>query len=89
MVRGYCWVEAGGSEEVQCYERVVYQSVPQVHREHGGKAGESRDEVGFERADGTFSGVGPMVIGGNQLELDVTGCKEPLERGRALVIRYV
>ena len=49
-------------------------------------AAQASDEVIFERANRTFSGVAPMVDGGNELVVDVLFDHVCLESGGAFIV---
>ena len=60
-----------GSEEVERHDGLWYEFVPQIHRERWIGATEYGDEVIFERAYCTFSGVATVDLGGGKLECDI------------------
>ena len=62
-------VQRGLAEEVQGEFSLRDEEVPEVTREVRGNPGQYGEEVGLERANGSFSRVTPMHVGGDQLKL--------------------
>ena len=61
------WIEAGGTEEVECEGSMGDEAVPEMQGEVGVAATEAGDEVIFVGLDGAFIGVGAMKVWGNEL----------------------
>lgn len=61
----------GGSEEVESHDGLWYEFVPQIHRERWVGTTEDGDEMIFERAYCTFSGVATVDLGGGKLKCDI------------------
>ena len=63
------WIEAGGTEEVECEGSMGDEAVPEMQGEVGVAATEADDEVILVDLDGAFYGVGAMKVWRNELEL--------------------
>ena len=63
------WIEAGGTEEVECEGSMGDEAVPEMQGEVGVAATEAGDEVILVGLDGAFYGVGAMKVWRNKLEL--------------------
>ena len=63
------WIEAGGTEEVDCEGSMGGETVPEMQGEVGVAATEAGDKVILVGLDGAFCGVGVMKVWRNELEL--------------------
>ena len=63
------WIEAGGTEEVECEGSIGDEVVPETQGEVGVADTEAGDEVILLGLDGAFCGVGAMKVWRNELEL--------------------
>ena len=63
------WIEAGGTEEVECEGSMGYEEVPEMQGGVGFTDTGSGDEVILVGLDGAFCGVGAMKLWRNKFEL--------------------
>ena len=63
------WIEAGGTEEVECEGSMWDEAVPEIQGGVGAAATEAGNEVILVGLDGAFCGVGKMKVWRNELEL--------------------
>ena len=67
---GKLWIEAGGTEKVECQSSMRNEAVPEMQMEVRVSTNEADDKVILVGLNGAFGGVFAMQVRRNELEID-------------------